>query len=556
MALSHSIRAAVLAIATASATGAQQAPPPATAAADFKIVLGGSQVGTDQVAVVRGADGWTITSSGRSGAPLNVVTRNLQIRYDADWKPLELTLDATARGQAVALHITVAGTIATTRGTNAGQTIDRTDTIDPTALLLPNPFLAAYEAVAARLKTARPGSAIPVYQGGPTPITIRVGDSQTEQIQTVARLVRATRTRATLAAAGVAEVDADIWADEAGRLLRVSIPSQALEFVRDDISSVGSRRVVISRDGDEQVRIAANGFNLAGTISKPAGAAGKRLPAIVLVAGSGPVDRDETVAGVPVLGQLAGALADAGFLVLRYDKRGIGQSGGRTESAGHTEYAEDLRTAVKFLADRKDADPRRIAIAGHSEGGSVALLVAAKDRRVAAIVLMAAPGLSGNDLILAQQKHLLDRSNLSEADKQAKVELQKRIQEAAMTGKGLDALPADVRRQIDNAEFQSILTHDPAKVMPSVRQPILIVQGALDMQVDPSNADRLTALARARKRPAPVDVVKIPGVNHLFIPATTGEVDEYGTLKDRQMTPALSSAIVAWLRQTLPAPTR
>ena len=269
--------------------------------------------------------------------------------------------------------------------------------------------------------------------------------------------------------------------------------------MRDDIASVSTRRVVISREGDEQVRIPANGFNLAGTISKPAGTAGQRLPAIVLVAGSGPVDRDETVAGIPVLGQLAGALADAGFLVLRYDKRGIGQSGGRIESAGPREYAEDLRAAVKFLADRKDTDPKRIAVIGHSEGGSVALLVAAKDRHVAAIVLMAAPGLSGNDLILAQQKHLLDRSNLSEPDKQAKVELQKRIQEAAMTGKGLDALPADVRRQIDNAEFQSILTHDPAKVMPSVRQPILIVQGALDTQVDPSNADRLADLARARK---------------------------------------------------------
>ena len=92
--------------------------------------------------------------------------------------------------------------------------------------------------------------------------------------------------------------------------------------------------------------------------------------------------------------------------------------------------------------------------------------------------------------------------------------------------------------------------------MPDVRQPILIVQGGLDTQVDPSNADRLASLAGARKQPAPFEVVKIPGVNHLFVPATTGEVEEYPTLKEKRITPALASAIVAWLRKTMPASTR
>ena len=276
---------------------------------------------------------------------------------------------------------------------------------------------------------------------------------------------------------GQPEVEADIWGDEAGRLLRVSVPAQRIEFVREDIASVSTRRVVISREGDEAVRVPANGFNLTGTIARPAGAAVNRLPAVVLVGGSGPTDRDGTVAGIPVFGQLANALADAGFLVLRYDKRGIGQSGGRIETAGFADYAEDLRAAVKFVADRKDVDPKRIAVVGHSEGGAVALVAAAKDKRIAALVLVAAPGVSGSDLVLAQQKRLLDRSNLSDADKQARIDLQKQIHEAVITGKGVETLPANVRRQIDNAEFSSILTHDPAKILPKVRQPILIVQG-------------------------------------------------------------------------------
>ncbi len=554
MTLSHFIRAAVLSALAATSVGAQQ--PPAANASKFLIFLRSVQIGTEEIAVVQSTGGWTISSSGRIGAPLDLVTKTLQIRYDADWKPVELNLDATARGQALTVRITVAGTTATSHLSTGGQTTDGTHTIDPAAVLLPNPFFAAYKAVAARLKTAPSGATISVYQGAENGVTIRVGDSQPDQIQTVARLIAARRTHVTLAAPGQPEVEADIWGDENGRLLRVSVPAQTIEFVRDDVASVSTRRVVISRSNDQQVRIPANGFSLAGTISLPTSQTAARLPVIVLVGGSGPTDRDETVAGIPVLGQLAGALADAGFLVLRYDKRGIGQSGGRAEAAGLTQYAEDLRAAVRFLANRKDVDGKRIAAVGHSVGGAVALLAAAQDRRIAAVVLMATAGVSGNDLILAQQQRVLDRSTFSETEKQEKIELQRRIHEAVLTGKGWEGLPADLRRQAENAEFQSLLTYDPAKVVPQVRQPMLILQGTLDTQVEPSNADRLEALARARKTPAPVEVSRISGVNHLFVPATTGEVQEYASLPDKQISPAVSAAIAEWLQKIFTAPAR
>ena len=270
----------------------------------------------------------------------------------------------------------------------------------------------------------------------------------------------------------------------------------------------------------------------------------------MLVGGSGPADRDELIAGIPILGQIANALADGGFIVVRYDKRGIGQSGGRAEAASLTDYAEDVRAVVKVLSDRKDVDQKQIAVVGHSEGGAVALIAASKDKRIGKVGLLATNGVTGAELFLAQQQHLLNRSNMSAEDKQAKIDLQKRIHEAVITGKGLDQLPPEVRKQVDNAEFQSILTNDPAKIMPDVRQPILIVQGELDTQVEPSNADRLEALARKRKNAPAVEVVKIPGVNHLLVPATTGEVDEYGTLKDLQVSPKVTDAIVTWLKKT------
>ena len=551
--MNYFIRVGVLAAAAATMASARQTPSTRPAAeSTFLVFLRSTQIGTEEVVVTQDADGWTIASAGRMGRPIELITKSLRIRYAPDWKPLELTLDATLRGQALGMHITVADATATTHVNNAGQPIDRTDPIEPDAMLLPNPLFAAYEAVARRLTVGAAGSTIPVYQGGPVPVMIRVGDSEIDRIQTVGQLIEARRTRATLVAAGAPELPIEFWADPSGRLLRVSVPSQEIEFVRDDIASVSTRRVVVSRSGDEQVQIPANGFNLAGTVSKPAASAGKRNLAVVLVAGSGPVDRDQTVAGIPIFGQLASALADAGFVVVRYDKRGVGQSGGRIETARLADYADDLRAAVKFMSERKDVDPKRVAVVGHSEGGGVALLDAAKDGRIAALVFMGAPGVVGSEIVLAQQKRVLDRSSLSDTDKQARIELQKRIHAAVITGTGWETLPAEFRRQVDNPEFQSILTFDPATVMPRVRQPILIVQGMLDTQVEPSNADRLESLARSRKRLAPVEVVKLPGVNHLFVPATTGEVAEYGTLKEKQITSALAAAISQWLQKTLP----
>jgi pimeloyl-ACP methyl ester carboxylesterase len=551
VALRHFICAVTLVVA-AALPAASQSPTTAeaTGTSKYLIFLRSTQIGTEEVGVSLDADGWTIRAAGRFGPPLDLSTKSLQLKYARDWTPLELTLDATTNGRAVGMHVTVAGTTATTHLNLGGQPTDRADTIAPGTMFLPNPFFASYEAISRRLASTQSGATIPVYQGAAPSVMIRVGDSQTEQIQTVGRLIDARRTHATLVAANVMEVSVEIWAEQSGRLLRVSIPDQGFEYVRDDVASVSSRRVAISRTGDEKVFVPANGFNLAGTLSKPATASGKR-PAIVLVAGSGGLDRDEAVAGIPIFGQLAGQLADAGFVVLRYDKRGIGQSGGRVESAGIPDYADDLRFAVKYLASRKDVDSKRIVVAGHSEGGEIALLEAAKDGRVAALVLMGTPGIVGSEVVLAQQRHLLERSTLSESDKLARIDLQKRIHDAVMSGKGWDAVPPELRRQADNPEFQSILAFDPAKVVPQVHQPILIVQGLLDTQVEPANADRLETLARSRKRQASVDVVKISGVNHLFVPATTGEVSEYGTLKEKQISADLAPTIARWVDKVL-----
>jgi uncharacterized protein len=505
-------------------------------------------VGTEQIGVERTADGWTITSSGRIGAPLDILTRRLQVRYDADWKPVELTLDAVIRGQQTTLHTTVTGGTATSEINSGGTASQKTDTIEPDSILLPNPAFGPYEALAARLDGAKPGTTIPIYVAPQGTMTATVGDAIREQIQTASRLVNANRTQVTIARPGVPPLEVEVWSDaETNRLLRVSVPAQSVDVVREDIGSVAARRVTVTRAGDEQVRVPANGFSLAGTVSKPANATAARLPAIVLAGGSGPVDRDEVVFGIPIFGQLANMLADAGFLVLRYDKRGVGQSGGRPESATLADYAEDLRAVVRFLSERKDVDRARLAVVGHSEGAAVAMLAATKENRIRALVLIAAIGVTGAELNMAQVTHALERSGRSEADKQKTLELQKQIQQAVLTGKGWDTIPPALRQQADTPWFQSFLAFDPARVMRDVDQPVLIVHGSLDKQVDPANAEKLAALAKARRRQVASDVTVVPGINHLLVPASTGEVNEYSSLSDKNVSGEVAKAIAEWL---------
>ena len=217
-------------------------------------------------------------------------------------------------------------------------------------------------------------------------------------------------------------LEAIVWTDETGRLLKFEVPAQALIFVREDLASVATRALVVSRDGDLSVRIPGNGFNLAGTLSQPSGPAAGRIRRAL------PGDRARRRVGARSIATrwspvsrcsalLATPLADAGYYVLRYDKRGVGQSGGRAETATLQDFAEDVRAVVSFLRKRKDVDPDRIVLFGHSEGGLVALLAASRDEDLAGVVLAAAPSGPGGELVLEQQQYLLGKMNLPDAER-------------------------------------------------------------------------------------------------------------------------------------------
>ena len=531
-------------------SAAAQPAAPATGAASFRVFLNGAAIGTADVSLTRADNGWLIRGSERLGAPVNLNIRQMEIRYDDMWKPRDMSLDISSPDETVSVKSVFDVGTARIEVVRNGQKTNGSSSVARDAIVLPNLAFGAYEALAVRLSTASPGSELHGYIVPQAEITIRLESVNDETIQTTERTIPAKRWHLTFMNPG-APLPADVWIDR-GRLLRFDIPSQSITVAREDVASVGSRIVRVTRANDEHIFIPASGFNLAATISKPTSVAG-RLPAVILVAGSGPIDRDELVAGIPVFGQLAESLADAGFLVVRYDKRGVGQSGGRLETATLSDLADDVLSVVQFLRKRNDVDSNRIAVFGHSEGASLALIAASREKRIAALILGGAVASKGTDLVLEQQQHMLEQSSLPQADRLKATELQKNILDAVVTGRGWEQIPPEVRRQVDTPWYRSLLIFDPLPIFGKVRQPILVVHGELDRQVPIHHADELAQLARARAKAGAADYVKLPALNHIFVPATTGEVSEYAVLKDRAVSPQLATVILDWLRKNLPA---
>ena len=541
-----------------SAPGGQQAPPvPAAAPASvgYTVFLRGAPIGHQDVTVRSDAQGLVISGQGQIAAPVNVITRRVELRYRANLDPLSLAVEARVGDMDIALNTSFDNGSAVSKGMQGATPIEATDMVAPLTVLLPNVFLGSHAVLARRLAGEAPGTELRAFVGpGPgAQIVLRLRGEKSEQMQFGTSTFDVHHYELVSDNLGM-PLELHLYADYIGTLVRVTMPAQAIDFVRDDIAGAMSRTRVTSNEGDEAVVIPAPGFNLGATITHPSNVTG-RVPAVILIGDAVSDDRDGTAFNVPVLANLAGAVSRAGFLAVRYDKRGYGQSGGRRESATMTDLAEDVRAIVKWISDRKDVDSKRIAVIGHAEGAWVAMLAAARDRRITALLCIDAPSTTGADLALEQQQLVLDRLKATPTERAQKIDLQKKVQAAVLTGKGWETVPPELRRQADTPWTHSVLSFDPARVIEDVRQPILFIHAALDRLIPVSHVDRLVDLARKESKSKSVDVVTVRGVNHLLVPAITGEPEEYASLPDLNVSKDVTTVITDWLNKTLPAPT-
>ena len=534
--------------------GGQDRAAPDTSEAFFNVFVNGTPVGVERVTLVRTEGGWQIVSSGRFSPPIDLDNRTFRIDYDAEWTPQQMTMDGTRYGQAFTVSTTFDGGVAT----SSIQTgIDRSTAatrVDPAAIVVPDYFFGAYEALVARLGSAEVGNELPIFIAPQAQITAVVREILSQQVQTAERLLTAQIYRLTFLDAE-RPLDVEVWADQDRRLLRLTVPALGVEVARADVVRLSTRLTTDRHPGDADVRVPASGFSLAATVTTPVGREMPKdgWPAVLLVPGTGSVDRDENLFGVPLFAQLAGALADDGYLVMRYDKRGAGQSGGRQESAALEDYADDVRTLVRYLDRRDDVDNKRIAVVGHGEGGWVGLYAASREKRIDALALLHVPSTRGTALVLEQQSAELDRIQAPAADRVEKIALQRRIHAAVLDEGDWEDIPDNVRLRADTFWFRSFLEFDPAEAMRRTRQPVLILHGELDRQIPPRHADRLAELALARRQEeSTTKLAKLPGINHLLLHAITGGIEEYSRLTDKNVASEVISVLTDWLARTVP----
>ena len=358
----------------ADAAVGQDRAAPITGEAFFNVFVNGTPVGVERVTLFRTEGGWQIVSSGRFSPPIDLDNRAFRIDYDDEWAPQQMTMDGARYGQAFTVSTTFDGGVATSLIQTGIDRSTAATPVDPAAIVVPDYFFGAFEAMVARLGGAEPGQELPIFIAPQAQITAVVREVRSQQVQTAERLLTAQIYRLTFLDAE-RPLDVDVWADQDRRLLRLTIPVLGVEVAREDVVRVSTRLTTERHPGATDVRVPASGFSLASTVTTPVGREIPQdgWPAVLLVPGTASVDRDENLFGVPLFAQLAAALADEGYLVMRYDKRGAGQSGGRQESAALEDYADDVRTLVRYLDRRDDVDEKRIAVAGHGEGGWVGL---------------------------------------------------------------------------------------------------------------------------------------------------------------------------------------
>ena len=533
----------------------QEQPTPAPGEAVFTIFVRSVPVGVERVGVTHTDEGWRIESIGQIGPPVDLNIRAFRIDYDREWRPVRLDIDGARNADQYTVSTTFADGSATSEIQQGEELASATHAVTPDAVVLPDFFFGAYEALAARLHAIGEGESIPVYVAPRAEITASVRGVRRQPIQTGQMQLSALIYRTEMHY-DTQRLEADVWVDANHRLLRVNFPLLQLDVARQDMALV-STRVTAGGDADEtDVRVPARGFSLAASVTAPTGheRPPRGWPAVVLVPGTGLVDRDENLAGVPIYAELSASLSEAGYLVLRYDKRGMGQSGGRAESANLDSYADDVLAAFRYLERRDDVDRDRIIVTAHGEGSWIALQAAARENDIAAVALLAAPGTPGAELVLEQQQIRLEEFETPQAEREQQIALQERIVAAVLGDGEWDDVPQSMRQRADTPWFRSFLEFDPAQVVRRTRQPVLLVHGKLDRQIPIEHVDRLEQLMEARRRrEATLEVVRLPGVDHRLLDASAGAIDRYNQLLERRISTAVTAALADWMGRTVPA---
>ncbi len=306
-----------------------------------------------------------------------------------------------------------------------------------------------------------------------------------------------------------------------------------------------------------------NEVHLEGTLTYPQG--GGRYPCIVLVSGSGQQNRDEEIMQHRPFLVLADYLASRGIAVLRYDDRGVGKSTGPLDSADTRLFAEDAEAMFRAVEKSRHVDVKRLGMGGHSEGGAIAPMVAARNKDVKFVVMLAGQGCTGLDVMMQQNEALFRSRGVSErlcavrgacmrelfampaGSKQKDYKAVIDRHTAGLTKEETDSIglgrgtAAAMKQLLDSRWMRTFLALDPAEYLPKVVCPVLALVGNMDQQVLPQpNIERIHELNPQ------ADCILELGLNHLFQHCKSGSPDEY-ILIEETFAEGVMKTIADWI---------
>lgn len=324
---------------------------------------------------------------------------------------------------------------------------------------------------------------------------------------------------------------------------------------------------------EEEVTYTNGEIRLAATLTLPEGPG--PFPAVVLLTGSGTQNRDEEIDGHRPFALVADDLARAGVAVLRVDDRGAGGSTGKVRDSTTSDFAEDALAGVRLLRAHPRIARDRVGLLGHSEGGATGPLAAARSSDVAFVVMLAGPGVPGPEILLHQIEVMSRVDGMPEDKIRRLLELERRAVDLVLTEIDPQRLTAGLRqvfqeelavtdpveieqsggpeawvelhaRVYSSAWFRHFAGLDPRPALRRVKVPVLALNGGLDRQVAPAqNLPEIEKALRAAGNPD-VTVRELPGLNHLFQTAKTGNPSEYGEIEET-LAPAALDAVRDWI---------
>lgn len=344
---------------------------------------------------------------------------------------------------------------------------------------------------------------------------------------------------------------------EAEKLIRPQEPTKPYPYYSEDVRFENTRDKIL----------------LAGTLTLPEKEG--NFPAVILISGSGPQNRDEELLGHKPFLVLSDHLTKNGIAVLRYDDRGTAESTGDFETATSLDFARDVEFAIKYLQTRKEINKNKIGLIGHSEGGIIAPMVAAKSKDINFIVLLAGTGIRGDQLLLLQQELVGKASGISETDLQKAKVINEGAFDIILKSDNTDSLETELTNYLKQAikdmpesikpagmseedyiELQvtqlispwmyHFIKYDPAPILEKVNCPVLAINGEKDLQVPP--AVNLDAIKKAIEKGGNKNVTtkELSNLNHLFQECETGSPAEYATI-EQTLSPIALAEILNWI---------